>query len=65
MYSTHNEGKPVVAGKFISTYKIYKYITSVSKNVCFDKLDKIVNKYKITYHITIKVNSVGKIKHIY
>ena len=35
MYSIHNEGKSVVAERFIRTLKtkIYKYITSVSKNV--------------------------------
>ena len=41
MYSTHNEGKSVVAETFIRTIKnkIYKYMTSVSKNVYIDKLD--------------------------
>ena len=44
----YNEGKIVVAERFISTWngKIYKYITSISKNVYTDKLAKIVNKYK-------------------
>ena len=43
MYSIHNEGKPVVAERFIRTLKtkIYKYMTSVSKNVYIDKLDDI------------------------
>ena len=46
MYSTHNEGKSVVAERFIRTLKskIYKYMTSISKNVYIDKLDDIVNK---------------------
>ena len=35
--------------------KIYKYITSVSKNVYIDKLDDIVNKYQNIYHSTIKM----------
>ena len=37
MYSTHNEGKSVVAEKFIRTLKneIHKYMTSVSKNVLY------------------------------
>ena len=45
MYSTHNEGKSVVAEKFIRTIKnrIYKYMTSISKNVYADKPDDIVN----------------------
>ena len=40
MYSTHNEGKSVVAERFIRTLKdkIYKYMTSVSKNVYIDKI---------------------------
>ena len=35
MYSTHNEGKSAVAERSIRTLrnKIYKYLTSVSKNV--------------------------------
>ena len=43
MYSTHNKEKSVVTGRFIKTLKnkIYKYITSVSKNVHIDKLDDI------------------------
>ena len=46
MYSAHNKGKSVVAEKFIRTLKnkIYKYMTSVSKNMCINKLDDIVNK---------------------
>ena len=49
--STHNEGKAVVAERFIRTLKnkIYKYMTSISKTVCIDKLDGIVNKYNNTY----------------
>ena len=30
----------------------------MSKDVCIDKLDDIVNKYNNTYHITIKMNPV-------
>ena len=57
MYSTHNEGKSVVAERFIRTLKskIYKYMTSVSKNVYIDKLDDIVDEYNNTYHTTIKM----------
>ena len=56
IYSTHNERKSVIAERFIRTLKneIYKYMTSVSKNVYIDKLDDIVNKYCNTYHSTIK-----------
>ena len=57
MYSTHNEGKSVVAERFIRTLKskIYKYMTSISKNVYIDKLDDIVDEYNNTYHATIKM----------
>ena len=57
MYSIHNEGKSVIVQRFIRNLKnkIYKYITSVSKNVYADKLDDIVNKYNNTYQTTIKM----------
>ena len=57
MYSTDNEGKSVIVERFIRTLwnKIYKYMTSKSKNVYIDKLDYIVNKYINTYHNTIKI----------
>ena len=60
MYSTHNEGKSVIAERFIRTLKnkIYKYITLISKNAHIDKLDDIVNKYINTYHSTIKMKPV-------
>ena len=57
MYSKHNERKFDVAERFIRTLKnkIYKYVTSVSKNVYIDKLDDIVHEYNNTYHRTIKL----------
>ena len=60
MYSTHNEGKSVVAERFIRTFKnrIDKYMTLTSKNVLIHKLDDIVNKYNNTYHSTIKMKPV-------
>ena len=56
MYSTHNKGKSVVAERFIETLKnkIYKYMTSISRNVYTDKLNDIVNKCNNTYHSTMK-----------
>ena len=56
MYSTFNEGKSVVAERFIRTLKnkIFKHMTAISKNVYFDVLDDIVNKYNSTVHRTIK-----------
>ena len=60
MYSTHNEGKSIVAERFIwtSKNKIYKYMASISKNLYIDKLDEIVSKYNNTYHRTIKMEPV-------
>ena len=60
MYSIHKEGKSVVAERFIRTFEniIYKYMTSISKNVYIDKLDGIVNKYNNTYHRRIKMKPV-------
>ena len=61
MYSTHSEGKSVVAERFIRTLKskIYKYMTSISKNVYIDILDDIVDEYNNTYHTTIKMKPIG------
>ena len=66
MYLTLNEGKSVVAERFIETLKkkIYKYMTSISKILNTDKLDDIVNKCNITYHRTIKMQP-AKGKDIY
>ena len=60
MYSTHNESKSVVTERFIRTLKnkIYKYMTSVTKNVYIDKLVDIVNKHNNTCHNTIKMKPV-------
>ena len=60
MYSIHNEGKSVVCERFIRTLKtnIYKYMTSISKNMYIDKLDDIVNEYNNTYHRTIKMKPI-------
>ena len=62
MYSTHKEGKSVIAERFVRTLKnkIYQYMTSISKNVYIDKLDNIVNKYNNTYHSTIKMKPVDE-----
>ena len=57
MYSTFNEGKLVVAEKFIRKLKnkLYKHMTSISKNVYYDVLDDKVNEYNNTKHSTIKM----------
>ena len=60
MYSTYNEGKSVVAETFIKTLKnkIFKHMTAISKNIYFDALDDIVNKYNNTVHRVIKIKPV-------
>ena len=60
MYSTYNEGKSVVAEKFIRTLKnkIFKHVTAVSKNVSFDVLDDAVDKYNNIVHRSIKINQL-------
>ena len=60
MYSTYNEGKSAVAERFIRTLKnkIFKHMTAISKNVYFDVLDDIVNKYNNTVHRTIKMKPI-------
>ena len=60
MYSTCNEGKSVVAEKFIITMEnnIHKHMTTVSKNVYFDVLNNITDKYNNTYHRTIKMKPI-------
>ena len=61
IYSTYNEGKSVVAERFIRTLKnnIFEHMTGVSKNFYFVVLDDIVNKCNNnTVHITIKMKPI-------
>ena len=60
MCSTYNEGKSVVAERFIRMLKnkIFKHMAATSKNVYFDVLDNIVNKYNNTVHRTIKMKPI-------
>ena len=60
MYSTYNEGKFVVAERFIKTLKnkIFKHMAAVQKNAYFDVSDDIVDKYRNTVHRTIKMKPV-------
>ena len=57
MYSTYNEGKSVVAERFIRTLKnkLYKHMTATGKNVHYDVLDDVVSKYNNNKHSTIKM----------
>ena len=61
MYSTYNEGKYVVTEKFIRTLKskIFNHMTAVSKNVYFDVLDNVANKYKNTVQRTMKMKPIN------
>ena len=60
MYSTYNEGKSVVAERFIRTLKnkLYKHMTATGKNVYYDVLDDIVNEYNNNNHSTIKMKPI-------
>ena len=60
MYSAYNIGKSVVAERFIRMLKnkIFKRMTAVSKNVSFDVLDSIVNKYNNSNYRTIKMKPI-------
>ena len=60
MYSTYNEGKSVVAERFIRTLekKIFKYMTAASKNVYFDVLDSVVNKCNNTVYRSIEMKPI-------
>ena len=64
MYLIHNEGKSVVAERFIRTLKnkIYKYMSSISKNVYIYKLYDIVKEHNNTYHRTIKMKPIDEKK---
>ena len=57
MYSTYNEGKPVVAERFIRTLKnkLNTHMTATGKNVYYDVLDDVVSKYNNSKHSTIKM----------
>ena len=67
IYSIHNEGKFFVAERFIRTLKtnIYKYITSITKNIYIDKLDDIVGEYNNTYHRAIKMKPIDVKDNVY
>ena len=68
MYSTFNEGKSVVAERFIKTLKnkIYKHMTTIGKNVYIDVLHDIVKQYNNTVHSSIKMKpkDVTDIKYV-
>ena len=57
MYSTFNKRKSVAVERFIKTLKnkIYKHKTYAGKNVYFNVLDDIVEKYSNSFHNLIKI----------
>ena len=67
MYSTYNEGKSVVAERFIRTLKNknFKQMIAISKNVCFDVLNDIVDKHNNTFHKTIKMKPIEVTDYYY
>ena len=67
MYSTHNEGKPVAAERFIRTLKnkIFRHMAAISKNVYFDVLDDIFDKYNNTIHRNIKMKPIDVTGDLY
>ena len=69
MYSTYNEGKSVVAERFIRTLKnkLYKHMTAIGKNVYYDVLDDVVNEYNSTKPSTIKMKPIDVVdnKRVY
>ena len=60
IYLTYNEGKSVVAERFIRTLnnKIYKYMTSLYIYIYIYKLDDIYNKYNNAYPRKFKMKPV-------
>ena len=67
MFLIHNEGNFIIAERLIRTLqnKIFKHMAAISKNVYFDVLDDMVNKYNNTVHRTIKMNPIDVKDHTY
>ena len=69
MCSTYNEGKSVVAERFIRTLKnkLYKHLTATGKNIYYDVLDNIGNEYNNTKDNAIKMKpkDSGTNKRVY
>ena len=60
MYSTYNEGKSVVAERFIRTLKskLHKHMAAIGKKIYYDVLDDVVNIYNNAKHSTIKMKPI-------
>ena len=59
MYFTFNEGRSVVVERLKNKLKnkLYKQMTAINKNVYYDVLDDVVNKYNNTKHNTIRMKT--------
>ena len=60
IYSIYNDRESAVVEIFIKTWKnkIHKHMAAVSKNVYFDVLDDMVNKYNKTFHRTTEMKPI-------
>ena len=61
MYSTHNEGKPVIAERFVKTLKakIYQKMTPNDSKPFLSYLNKLVDQYNNTYHRSINKKPIN------
>ena len=61
MYSTHNEGKPIVAERFIRTLKRknYKKMIATDSKPYLGYLNKLVKEHNNTYHRSIGKKPLG------
>ena len=61
MYSTHNEGKSVIAESFTKTLKskIYKRIAANDSKYYLPYLNKLVGQYNNTYHHSINKKPIN------
>ena len=58
MYPTHNEGKAVIAERFIKAFKAKTYKPNDSKSY-LTCLNKLVDECNNTYHHSINKNSIN------
>ena len=60
MYSTNNEGKPVIAEKFIkkSSTRIYKKMTANDSKSYLSYLNKFIREYNNIYHQSINKKDI-------
>ena len=62
MYSAYNEGESIVVKRFIRMLKnkIFKCMPAFSKNVYFDVLNEVIDKYSNTVQRTIKMKPMKR-----